>query len=314
MCFGYNPCMVALTNITADFPQTALRGRAQNHRYRLGAEPCSKSNSQANLREATYDECKRLGSCSKDPIGYDDGPNSYENFFLVSNLDPSGTRCALTISALPYRAKRKKERSPGGAFSHAEDFYLQVERKAYRSADLSHGTIHVQAVATYTSRKYWSGKWIFEVVPATDTGTVECYEHAPCDCRIQANGGTPDNKKSKVKSSSWTHAVSAVASVSVKSTTASSATFEAIVGAGMEGSWTASTPGATIKGLPVPSFSWSGDTSQTIGGNTEPITFTCEDMDKWSYLGEVLRNLGQLKDMMDLESEFNGPSQPESLP
>jgi hypothetical protein len=113
MCFGYNPCMVALTNITADFPQTALRGRAQNHRYRLGAEPCSKSNSQANLREATYDECKRLGSCSKDPIGYWGGPHGYsyadcQPLFLTDalgllSIDPSAGRPTLRLNPPQYK-------------------------------------------------------------------------------------------------------------------------------------------------------------------------------------------------------------------
>jgi hypothetical protein len=93
MCFGYNPCMVALTNITADFPQTALRGRAQNHRYRLGAEHCSKFISQANLRKATYGECKRLGSCSKDPIGFEGGAICVYEFVsgrALAEVDPSG--------------------------------------------------------------------------------------------------------------------------------------------------------------------------------------------------------------------------------
>jgi hypothetical protein len=78
MCFGYNSCMVALTKKSANFPQRPLRVRAQDHRYRLGAERCSKSNSQDYLRVATYVECKRLESCSKDPIGYPGGTNLYE--------------------------------------------------------------------------------------------------------------------------------------------------------------------------------------------------------------------------------------------
>jgi hypothetical protein len=77
MCFGYNSCMVALTKKSANFPQGPLRVRAQNHRYRLGAMRCSKPNSQGNLRRATYAECDRLESCSKDPIGYYDGFNRY---------------------------------------------------------------------------------------------------------------------------------------------------------------------------------------------------------------------------------------------
>jgi hypothetical protein len=60
--------MVALTNNSATLSPAPLRVCAQNHRYRLGAKRCSKPSGRANLREAAYDDCKRLGSCSKDPI------------------------------------------------------------------------------------------------------------------------------------------------------------------------------------------------------------------------------------------------------
>jgi hypothetical protein len=88
--------MVALTNISANFPQGPLRVRAQDHRYRLGAECCSKSNSQANLREATYTECNRLESCSKDPIGHAGGANFYASYFVMTGIDPSGQLAGYT--------------------------------------------------------------------------------------------------------------------------------------------------------------------------------------------------------------------------
>jgi hypothetical protein len=90
MCFGYNSCMVALTKKSANLPQGPLRVRAQDHRYRLGAQRCSKSISRGNLREASYDECFRLGSCSKDPIGYEDGANLMRANFGMAFTDPSG--------------------------------------------------------------------------------------------------------------------------------------------------------------------------------------------------------------------------------
>jgi hypothetical protein len=95
MCFGYNSCMVALTKKSANFPQRPIRVRAKNHRYRLGAERCSKSNSRANLRRPTYDECNRLESCSKDPVGYKDGPSlfSYVQNRPLSLIDPMGLAC-----------------------------------------------------------------------------------------------------------------------------------------------------------------------------------------------------------------------------
>jgi hypothetical protein len=84
--------MVALSKKSANFPQCPLRVRAQNHRYRLGAEHCSKSNCQANLREATYAECNRLGSCSKDPTGYIGSMFLYDfvNARALVYLDPNG--------------------------------------------------------------------------------------------------------------------------------------------------------------------------------------------------------------------------------
>jgi hypothetical protein len=69
--------MVALFTNTPIFSENAPRVRAQNHTYVFGAERCSKSRSQASLREATYDECEQLESCSKDPIGYLDGTDTY---------------------------------------------------------------------------------------------------------------------------------------------------------------------------------------------------------------------------------------------
>jgi hypothetical protein len=68
--------------------------RAQDHRYSLSAVRCSKSSSQGNLREATYDECDRLESCSKDPIGYADGNSLYESMGANPSTlnDPSGLK------------------------------------------------------------------------------------------------------------------------------------------------------------------------------------------------------------------------------
>jgi hypothetical protein len=108
MCFGYNSCMVALTKKSPNLPQRPLRVRAQNHRYRLGAEPCSKSNSQANLREATYAECDRLESCSKDPIGFSDGENLYRAYFIPQAMDPLGKLMQIDVRKVaPIKLKGK---------------------------------------------------------------------------------------------------------------------------------------------------------------------------------------------------------------
>jgi hypothetical protein len=78
---------------SATLPKHPLRVRAQNHTDRLGAASCSKSSGRANLREATYGECKRLGSCSKDPIGYGKAIWDFYAYILscpLSFVDPSG--------------------------------------------------------------------------------------------------------------------------------------------------------------------------------------------------------------------------------
>ncbi len=103
--------MVALANKSAAFPQRPVRGRAQNHRYRLGAVRCSTSNSQAGLRLATYDVCNRSGSCSKDPIGYWGGVGVY-NYALNAPTryrDALGLTCddpTLSITTNPQNAAR----------------------------------------------------------------------------------------------------------------------------------------------------------------------------------------------------------------
>jgi hypothetical protein len=90
--------MVALVYNSATLPKHPLRVRAQNHTYRLGAAICSRSNSQAYLRVATYAECNRLESCSKDPIKYagglslyvyvDGNPNSWTDLLGLSRTRP----------------------------------------------------------------------------------------------------------------------------------------------------------------------------------------------------------------------------------
>ena len=61
-------------------------------RYRLSAIGHSKSNGQASLRGATYDESFGLESCSRDPIGYRSGINvfRYCRNRVASLVDPTG--------------------------------------------------------------------------------------------------------------------------------------------------------------------------------------------------------------------------------
>jgi hypothetical protein len=106
MCFGYNSCMVALTKKSANLPQGPLRVRAQDHRYRLGAQRCSKSISRGNLREASYDECFRLGSCSKDPIlirlrTHEFSDYAYVDGRVLDSVDPKGNSRTPTVVPIP---------------------------------------------------------------------------------------------------------------------------------------------------------------------------------------------------------------------
>ena len=68
---------------------------AQNHRYILSAIGHSKSNGQAGLRGATYDETNRLESCSKDPIGFLSGDGGLYRYLFscpTVSTDPSGLK------------------------------------------------------------------------------------------------------------------------------------------------------------------------------------------------------------------------------
>jgi hypothetical protein len=120
--------MVALTKKSAKFPQGPLRVRAQDHRYRLGAKWCSKSNCQADLREATYAECDRLESCSKDPIGYMDGYGLYCAFSSrpYSYVDPSGL-ARVTGSINFDAAEHTKRGVRNGWYGVTLDYSFDIE-------------------------------------------------------------------------------------------------------------------------------------------------------------------------------------------
>lgn len=52
-----------------------------------GAEACSKSKRHRGLRRTGYDEHARVGTCTKDPIGYE---GSMWNLYEYANSSPSG--------------------------------------------------------------------------------------------------------------------------------------------------------------------------------------------------------------------------------
>ena len=68
--------------------QERLYACAQNHTYVFGAERCSKSSEPSQLAPSTYDECERLESCSRDPIGFYGG---YWNIYSYVRGTPTVT-------------------------------------------------------------------------------------------------------------------------------------------------------------------------------------------------------------------------------
>lgn len=84
--------MVSLALTAVKFFKTAPRVRAQKHGCRLSAMPRPKSNGQASLRDGTYDESVRLGTCSRDPIGllFSDSLYDYLASGPLAMVDPDG--------------------------------------------------------------------------------------------------------------------------------------------------------------------------------------------------------------------------------
>lgn len=85
--------MVAFAENTEHYVKTSPRARGQDRSYTLSTLRCSKLNPQAALREPAPQKDAQLGSCSRDPIGYE---GSEWNLFEYcsagpsNRLDPSG--------------------------------------------------------------------------------------------------------------------------------------------------------------------------------------------------------------------------------
>jgi hypothetical protein len=93
--------MVAFAKTSDSTLKTSPRARGQHRTCTSRPSPCFNSSTQANLRSATHKKRKRLGSCSKDPIGFPDGPSSYRAYFVGKAMDPLGTICTSFNSAIP---------------------------------------------------------------------------------------------------------------------------------------------------------------------------------------------------------------------
>jgi hypothetical protein len=194
-CFGYNSCMVALTNKSAILSPSPLRGRAQNHRYRLGAERCSKSSSRANLRGATYDECFWLGSCSKDPIGYVTGMSlySYVSSRPLKHVDPSGyAPCLPRLTGLSHNPSKFTHLWEIRTASGNQLIHRGATRHFARATDLA---AQMETAATVQAQSWGGKKHSLRVIT---TCTVSCTEF--CDIGIACiqnpdNGGDKAGQK-----------------------------------------------------------------------------------------------------------------------
>lgn len=82
--------MVALLDKSPLPSKTALRARGATSSFDSRRAAAFKSSNRIELGGFTYDACRRLGSCSKDPIGYLDGPNVYSAHFVMNGTDPTG--------------------------------------------------------------------------------------------------------------------------------------------------------------------------------------------------------------------------------
>jgi hypothetical protein len=92
--------MVALLEKTDYTFKTAHRARGATSTPVAPVQLRSKSANCIEFRRNTYDNRRRLESCSRDPIGYNDGKNLYRTYFVNYLVDPAGTTAISTSSEL----------------------------------------------------------------------------------------------------------------------------------------------------------------------------------------------------------------------
>ena len=102
--------MVAIAHTAELLFETASYARGQDRTYVSHTSSLTNSASQANLRSTTYVGCVRLGTCSRDPIGYKGGINLYQyvDSKPLIERDPSGKDPWDTCSGYPTNGLCKK--------------------------------------------------------------------------------------------------------------------------------------------------------------------------------------------------------------
>ena len=83
--------MVAFVEITEAYAKSPPRARGQDRRHTSGDSLRGQPNESIEPRTTSYTGHARLGSCAKDPIGYEDGWNLYRAYFILQATDPTGT-------------------------------------------------------------------------------------------------------------------------------------------------------------------------------------------------------------------------------
>ena len=98
--------MVAFATTADVTSKTTPRARAQGRSGISSPSRCSKSNIQTSLRRTALGKYTRSGTCTRDPIGYEDGNNLYNA--LPGYMDPNGTVRRSVCQGMQYREDCRK--------------------------------------------------------------------------------------------------------------------------------------------------------------------------------------------------------------
>jgi hypothetical protein len=113
--------MVAIADRAQTIPFTpAPRARGQRGRSGWSQNFCGNPSGKRPFERPSASQRSRLGSCSRDPIGYEDGENLYRAYFVPNSVDPEGTHtwadCFARHDMCRDRCRRQQDGCLGGAY------------------------------------------------------------------------------------------------------------------------------------------------------------------------------------------------------
>jgi hypothetical protein len=119
--------VVALAPITNETPAwdvldafPKLHSRARDEKTTPCTEvPMHKSRNCIEIWLTIYETCDGLESFTRDPIGYEDGPSLYMEYFFLGGTDPDGENVHSCYSSEVRFEQGVKDLSPKGATSFA---------------------------------------------------------------------------------------------------------------------------------------------------------------------------------------------------